>query len=139
VVNSGWPTLSSVRRDQSPHRRYFQRRTSPAYQRRESRFFGARDSHNRITPDLFSFRNKTAGSQSVQRLLVLCSLFVRHSDFFADEPCTGELVPVEQAEHLADLPKGQRMLWCSVCGTEFRYRLGSEWVKVIYRGFVNTQ
>jgi len=38
--------------------------------------------------------------------------FKRHSDFFADQDCTGELVPVESADRLLTLPKGSQVFWC---------------------------
>lgn len=64
---------------------------------------------------------------------------MRHSDFFADEPCQGELVLVECADRIYNLPKGCQVLWCAACGTEFRYRSGGKWVTLIYAGFVDKQ
>jgi hypothetical protein len=48
-------------------------------------------------------------------------------------------MPVEAPDRLLDLPTGHQLLWCSVCGTEFRYLLGSDWVTVIYPGCVSKQ
>jgi hypothetical protein len=45
----------------------------------------------------------------------------RHTDFFADQNCNGELVRVVEG-----------IYWCQVCGTEFRYVAGSPWVITIY-------
>jgi hypothetical protein len=63
---------------------------------------------------------------------------MRHSDFFADEPCKGELVAVE-SDRILTVAKGHRVFWCTLCGAEFQYQPGSEWVKVIYRGCVDSQ
>lgn len=70
---------------------------------------------------------------------MLCSHFVRHSDFFADEPCKGELVAVDCADRIINLPAGCKVYWCSVCGTEFRYRPGVDQVTIIYIGCLNLQ
>ena len=69
----------------------------------------------------------------------LYALAVKHSGFWDDEPCQGELVIVQDTDRIGDLPPGCQMLWCSRCGTEFRYRPGKKWVTVIYTGCVDKQ
>jgi hypothetical protein len=64
---------------------------------------------------------------------------MKHSDFWNDEPCNGELMLVEDAVRMAELSSGCQMLWCATCGAEFRYQPESKWVTVIYSGCVDKQ
>ena len=68
---------------------------------------------------LFWFRNKLSFSALCAETEGYACSVVRHSDFFADEPCQGELVPVEYADRMYHLPRRCQVLWCSQCGTEF--------------------
>jgi hypothetical protein len=60
--------------------------------------------------------------------------FKRHSDFFADQDCTGELVPVESADRLLTLPKGSQVFWCWCVELSFGISRGqSGWTVILSR------
>jgi hypothetical protein len=54
---------------------------------------------------------------------------VLHSDLFPEFPCDSELIRVEALS-----TKGDRVLWCSGCGTEFTYTPNCTWISVVYPG-----
>jgi NMD protein affecting ribosome stability and mRNA decay len=68
-------------------------------------------------------------------LALLCGTVI----FSPTNGARGELVSVECADRMYDLPKRYQVLWCSQCGTEFHYQPGSKWVTLIYIGFVDKQ